>query len=80
MTIELNDLLSSLLYVSLIILVIVLIVIGIKLIKTLNDVNKKMSKLNGIFDIIDITSDCAANLSSRLLKIFAIKKGKNIDE
>lgn len=94
MTIGLNDLLVVLLYESLIILVIVLIVLGIRLIKTLkkanvmiDDINTKMSKLDGVFDIIDVTSEGAATISSKILAIvssalnvFTTKKGKDIDE
>ena len=89
MTIELNDLLVVLLYESLIILVIVLIVLGIKLIKTIkkvdvmiDDVNTKMSKMDGVFDIVDITSEGALTISSKILAIIsnAFKKGKDINE
>ena len=94
MTIGLNDLLVVLLYESLIILVIVLIVLGIRLIKTLkkanvmiDDINTKMSKLDGVFNIIDVTSEGAATISSKILAIvssalnvFTTKKGKDIDE
>lgn len=93
MTIELNDLLCVLLYVSLIVLVIVLTVLGIKLIKTLkkvnimiDDVNIKMSKLDGVFSIIDITSDYTCSISSKILKFLSrkinsiTKKGNEINE
>lgn len=94
MTIELNDLLVVLLYESLVILVIVLIVLGIKLIKTLKkvdvmieDINIKMSKLDGVFDIVDITSEGAATISSKVLTIISNalsiltnRKGKDINE
>ena len=95
MTIELNDLLVVLLYVSLIVLVIVLIILGIKLIKTLkkvdimvDDINAKMSKLDGAFDIIDVTSDFANSIGSKLLGIISgflmafkkDKKGTDINE
>ena len=91
MTIELNDLLVVLLYLSLIVFVIVLIILGIKLIKTLkkldiviDDVNNKMDKLDGAFEIIDMTSD----FTNKILGIFASildvfkkdKKGTDIDE
>ena len=68
-----------------------MIVLGIKLIKTIkkvdvmiDDVNTKMSKLDGVFDIVDITSEGALNISSKILAIISnvlsIKKGKNINE
>ena len=93
MTIELNDLLVVLLYEFLVILVIVLIVLGIKLIKTLkkvdvmiDDININMSKLDGVFDIIDVTSDYAESISSKILgilsnalNVFTNKKGKDIN-
>ena len=94
MTIELNNLLVVLLYEFLVILVIVLIVLGIKLIKTLkkvdvmiDDINLKMSKIDGIFDIVDVTSDYATSISSKVLAIISNalnvltrKKGKDVDE
>ena len=94
MTIELNDLLVVLLYECLTVLVIVLIVLGIRLIKTIkkvdvmiDDINTKMSKLDGVFDIVDITSEGAVTISSKILafisnalNVLTNKRGKDINE
>lgn len=95
MTVNLSDVLSVLLYVSLIVLVIVFIVLGIKLIKTLkkvdvviDDVNDKMEKVDGVFNIIDKTTDYAAGISDKIISgisnflkmFFTKKKGKKKNE
>lgn len=74
MTVDLNELLVILLYITLIILVIILIILGIKLIKTLkkvdnviDDVNVKMVKVDGVFNLIDKTTDYAANMSDKII-------------
>jgi len=74
MTIDFNEFLLILLYVSLIVLVIILIILGIRLIGTLkkvdnviDDVNGKMNKVNGVFDIIDKTTDYAASISDKII-------------
>lgn len=95
MTIELNELLSILLYAFLIILVIIFIILGIKLIKTLtkidnviDDVNGKMRKVNGVFEIIDKTTDYASAVSDKIVNgivnfvnsLFKKKKGNDVDD
>ncbi len=95
MTVDVNELLSVILYLSLIILVIILIVLGIKLIKTLkkvdvviDDVNNKMNKVDGVFNIIDKTTDFAASVSDKVVDavsnfinvLFRRKKGKDNNE
>ena len=95
MTIDINDLLTIILYLSLIILIIIFIVFGIKLIKTLKkvdgvieDVNSKMNKVDGVFDLIDRTTDYASNISDKIIGVianfinvlFRRKKGKDDDE
>ena len=95
MTVDVNELLSVILYLSLIILVIILIVLGIKLIKTLkkvdvviDDVNNKMNKVDGVFNIIDRTTDFAASISDKVVDavsnfiniLFRRKKGKDNNE
>lgn len=95
MTIDLNEFLVILLYVSLIVLVIICIILGINLIKTLkkvdkviDDVNGKMSKVNGVFDIIDKTTDYASSISDKIIGAISSfvsvllrkKKGKDEDE
>lgn len=95
MTISLNELLISIIYISLIVLVIILIILGIRLIKTLrkvddviNDVNVKIDKFNGIFDIIDKTADFASLVSDKVINgistfinaLFKKKKGNDEDE
>lgn len=95
MTIDLNDLLTIILYLSLIILIIIFIVLGIKLIKTLkkvdgviDDVNSKMNKVDGVFDLIDRTTDYASNISDKVIGaitsfinvLFHRKKGNDDDE
>ena len=74
MTVNLNELLTIILFFALIVLVIIFIVLGIKLIKTLKkvdkvieDVNGKMDKVNGVFDIIDKTTDYAATISDKII-------------
>lgn len=74
MTVDFNEFLLILLYVSLIVLVIILIVLGIRLIGTLkkvdsviDDVNVKIKKVNGVFDIIDKTTDYAASISDKII-------------
>ena len=93
MTVDLNELLGLVLYISCIILVIVFIVLGIKLIKTLkkvdnviDDVNGKMSKVDGVFDIIDKTTDYASSISDKIISGISnfvnalIRKRKGNDE
>jgi len=78
MTIDINDLLTIILYLSLIILIIIFIVFGIKLIRTLkkvdgviDDVNSKMNKVDGVFDLIDRTTDYASNISDKIIGVIA---------
>lgn len=95
MTIDLNCVLPTLLYICLIVLVIIFIVIGIKLIKVLNradevldSVNKKMDQVDGVFEIIDKTTGYANHISDRIIdtiasfigNIFRKKKGRIDDE
>lgn len=74
MTIDITEFLTILLYITLIVLVIILIILGIKLIKTLkkvdtviDDVNVKMGKVDGVFNLIDKTTDYAANMSDKII-------------
>jgi len=78
MTINLNDLLTFMIYVGLIVLIIIFIILGIQLIKTLkkvdgviDDVNTRMSKVNGIFDIIDRTTDYASSISDKVISLIS---------
>ena len=95
MYIDINQLFPIILYILLIVLVIILIVLGIKLIKTLHkvdtvidDVNTKMSKVDGVFNIIDKTTDYAANVSDKIVgtianfigNVFKKKKGNDTNE
>lgn len=93
MTVDLNQFLMILLYLSLIVLVIILIILGIKLIKTLkkvdgiiDDVNVKMNKVNGVFDIIDKTTDYASSISDKIINAISgfinvlLRKKKGTDE
>ena len=95
MIIDLNGLLNTLLYISLIVLIIIFIILGIKLIKTLkkideviDDVNSKMDKVDGVFNIIDKTTDYAASISDKIINgisgfisaLFKRKKGNDDDE
>ena len=95
MTVDLNQFLLILLYVSLIVLVIIFIILGIKLIETLkkvdkviDDVNGKMNKVNGFFEIIDKTTDYASCISDKIIgaisgfvsALLRKKKGKDEDE
>lgn len=95
MTVDLNSLLTIILYVALIVLVIIFIVVGIKLIKTLkkvdeviDDVNVKMDKVDGVFKIIDRTTDYASTISDKLIcgiskfinTLVFKKKGNDDDE
>ena len=95
MTIDLNNLLTLILFVALIILVVIFIILGIKLIKTLkkidrviDDVNLKMNKVNGIFNIIDKTTDYASTISDKIIgtlskfinSLIYRKKGNDDDE
>ena len=94
MIINLNDLLTMILFISLIILVIIFIILGIKLIGTLNrvdkvidDVNLKMSKVDGLFNIIDKTSQYASGISEKISNFISgiisalvkKKKGNDLD-
>ena len=89
--VDLEALLPILLYLALIVLVVFLITFIIRLIKTLNkvdsildDVNKKLSKMDGLFELIDHTTDYAANVSDRIITsvsnfvntIFRRRKGR----
>ncbi len=93
--IDLEAVLPILLYISLIVLVIFLITFVIRLIKVLNkvdnildDCSRKLIKLDGLFELIDHTTDYAANLSDKIVTslancvnfIFRRKKGRNEDE
>ena len=95
MLVNINELLTLILFISLIILVIIFMFVGIKLIKTLKkvdkvieDVNGKMIKVNGVFDIIDKTTDYAANVSDKIINavtgffnvLLRKKKGNDEDE
>jgi len=95
MTVDLNSLLTIILYIALIVLVIIFIVVGIKLIKTLkkvdeviDDVNVKMNKVDGVFNIIDKTADYASTISDKIIggiskfinTLIFKKKGKDDDE
>lgn len=95
MTVDLNSLLTIILYIALIVLVIIFIVVGIKLIKTLKkvdavieDVNVKMDKVDGVFNIIDRTTDYAATISDKIIggiskfinTLIFKKKGNDDDE
>ncbi len=93
--VNLSDILTIMLYMFLIILIIILIILGIKLIRTLKkvdnvieDVNDKMSKVNGVFNMIDRTTDFAAEISDKVIgtlsKFINVltrkKKGKDKNE
>lgn len=72
--VDLETLLPILLYTGLLVLVIVLIVFIIKLIKTLekvdvilDDTSKKLTKVDGLFELIDHTTDRAANISDKIV-------------
>ena len=95
MTVDLNSLLTLILYIALIVLVIIFIVVGIKLIKTLkkvdeviDDVNVKMDKVDGVFNIIDRTADYASTISDKVIggiskfinALIFKKKGNDNDE
>lgn len=95
MVINLNDLLTLILFVLLIILVIIFIIVGIRLIRTLkkvniviDDVNVKMNKVDGVFDIIDKTTDYASSISDKIVNgisnligsLLRKKKGNDNDE
>lgn len=95
MIVNLNELLTLVLFVLLIILVIIFITLGIKLIRTLrkvdeviDDVNGKMNKVNGVFEIIDKTTDYASSISDKIINtlsnfvsvLFRKKKGNDDDE
>ena len=78
MIINLNDLLSIMLYISLIVLIIIFIVLGIRLIRTMgkvnkliDDVNEKMNKVDGVFDIIDKTTGYASNISEKITGVIS---------
>ena len=94
--IDVNELLTIILYILGSILLVVLIVLGIKLIKTVNKVNnvvdeidEKQKKLNGIFDVIDTATDTLSIISDKvvgtivngLVGIFSRKKkDKDLEE
>ena len=95
MTVDLNSLLTVVLFIALIVLVIIFIVLGIKLIKTLkkvdeviDDVNGKMNKVNGFFEIIDKTTDYASTIGDKIIgalskfinSLILKKKGNDDDE
>ena len=95
MTVDLNNLLTIILFIALIVLVVIFIVLGIKLIKTLkkvdeviDDVNGKMNKVNGVFDIIAKTTDYAATIGDKIIDgvskainfLIFKKKGRDEDE
>ena len=95
MVINLNDLLTLILFILLIILVIIFIIVGIRLIRTLkkvniviDDVNVKMNKVDGVFDIIDKTTDYASSISDKIIgaitgfigTLLRKKKGNDQDE
>ncbi|MBQ9072044.1 MAG: hypothetical protein IJY25_02690 [Bacilli bacterium] len=78
MMVNVNDLLSLFIYAALLTLIIIFIILGIKLIRTLkkvdsiiDDVNVKMTKVNGVFDIIDKTTDYAANISDKVISVIS---------
>lgn len=95
MLVNVNELLTLVLFAVLIILVIIFIILGIKLIRTLkkvdeviDDVNGKMNKVNGVFEIIDKTTDYASTISDKIINtlsnfvgiLFKKKKGNDDDE
>lgn len=95
MLVNLNELLTLILFVLLIVLVIIFIALGIKLIRTLkkvdeviDDVNGKMNKVNGVFEIIDKTTDYASTISDKIINtlsnfvnvLLRKKKGNDDDE
>ena len=95
MMVDLNNLLTIVLFLALIVLVIIFIIVGIKLIKTLkkvdeviNDVNGKMNKVNGVFEIIDRTTDYASTIGDKIIgtlskfinSLIFKKKGNDDDE
>lgn len=93
MTIDLNALMLTFIYIGLITLIIIFIILGIKLIKTLkkvdniiDDVNDKMNKVDGVFDIIDKTTDYAATISDKVISSISnfinvlLRKKKGIDK
>ena len=95
MLVNINELLTLVLFVTLIILVIIFMIVGIKLIGTLkkideviDDVNGKMNKVNGVFDIIDKTTDYASTISDKIINtisnfvnvLLRKKKGNDDDE
>lgn len=95
MIVDLNELLTIILYLALIVLVIVFIVLGIRLMHTLkkidvilDDVNNKMSKVDGVFNIIDMTTDYATSIGDKIIgtisniisTLMGRKKGNDEDE
>ena len=95
MTVDLNELLTIVLYLALIVLVIILIVLGIKFIKTLKKVdivldnlNGKLDSLEGVFNIIDKTSSYATSIGDKIMGsisnflnvLIGRKKGNDEDE
>ena len=93
MLVNINELLTLVLFVALIVLVIIFMFVGIKLIGTLkkvdeviDDVNGKMNKVNGVFDIIDKTTDYAATISDKIISTVSnfvnvlIRKKRGNDE
>lgn len=93
MLVNLNDLLTIILYICLIVLLIIFMILGIKLIRTLkkvdnvvDNVNVKMNKVDGVFDIIDKTTDYASSMSDKIVSAISnfinvlLKKKKGTDE
>ena len=73
MVVDLKDLFTGILFISLIILIIVTTIAMINAIKTLKKINKivddvdyKVNKLNGLFDIIDNTTDVINTFSDKI--------------
>ena len=93
--VDLNGILTILLFIALIILIIIFSILGIKLIKTLkkvdkvvDDLNTKMIKVDGVFNIIDKTTDYASTISDKIIgslskfinSLIFRKKGNDEDE
>ena len=87
MTVNLNDLLSIILFICLIILVVVLVIFVIKLIKTMKKVNVildnvevKANQLNGAFTIVDNVTGAINGVSSKVTNFIYDKVNKLVDK
>lgn len=93
--IDLEEVLPITLYIALIVLVIFAIYFVIRLLRTLNrvdnildDITRKLVKVDGLFDLIDYTTDYAANLSDKIVsalsnvvnKVLRRRRGKSEED